>query len=98
MIRAIHFADKSEHRRAKLPGSVHFTEAGDDGVSALWFYCPSGCGRLVRITVGVGFKPHQEGPSWNWNGSTTEPTLHPSVNRIDANWHGWLRNGYWESC
>lgn len=51
----------------------------------------------MAINAGVAQKPGLS-PSWNWNGSVSEATLHPSVNRIDCGWHGWLRDGYWEAC
>lgn len=101
-MRAIPYTDRTRHRQDKLPGAVFFTDPGDAGVSALWFICPCGCGLVQRITVGVEHKPHMAGPSWRWNGSTSEPTLHPSVNiernEICPGWHGWLRDGYWERC
>lgn len=91
MIRAIHFRDREAFLDHAQPGATHFDLIG----GALWFYCPCGCGARVRIPVGLGVKP-DESPSWNWNGSFSEPTLAPSVNRIDCGWHGWLRDGYWQ--
>ncbi|ALF02065.1 MULTISPECIES: DUF6527 family protein [Salipiger] len=98
MIRAIYFSDRAKHRDTALPGSLWFSEPADGGVSAMWFYCPCGCGDLARITVGQEHKPHMTGPSWNWNGRTDAPTLSPSVHQLNCGWHGWLRSGYWESC
>ncbi|WP_226557835.1 DUF6527 family protein [Salipiger thiooxidans] len=97
MIRAIYFDDRDKHREAGLSGSVHFTDPGDGGVSYMWFFCPCGCGDVSRIPTGVEHKPNLSGPSWNWNGRTDAPTLLPSVHMV-GHWHGWLRDGYWESC
>jgi len=100
--RAIHFEDKCAHRVERLPGSIWIgsCEPGEQGM--LWFYCPCGCGILRNITVGNRHKPRIGSPSWNWNGSRTEPTLVPSVNcgpvAACRGWHGWLRDGYWEAC
>lgn len=69
-------------------------EAG--GEQRLWWSCPCGCGHVTFLHVGKGFKP-ADPPSWEWNGSTEAPTLSPSVHRV-GHWHGWLRNGVWESC
>lgn len=92
MIRAIPFPDAEAFRARPLPGATHFDLI--NGV--LWFHCPCGCGATVRIPVGVNVKP-AESPSWKWNGNLSEPSLEPSVNRIDCGWHGWLRDGYWEA-
>lgn len=94
MIRSILYRDRREHRQARIPGSIAFD--GVNGERKLWFVCPCGCGDFARITVAIGAKPPS--PSWQWNGSETEPTLHPSVHQLNCGWHGWLRDGYWESC
>ena len=94
MIRALHYIDRREFRQAKTAGSVRFD--GVDGNHEMWFCCPCGCGAFSRIPVGENVKPDQS-PSWKWNGSKTEPTLEPSVNQLNCGWHGWLRDGYWES-
>lgn len=93
MIRAVHCTSAEDFRDQANPGWTHFDLINE----ALWFICPCGCGARVRVPVGVKVKP-AESPSWKWNGSLTEPTLEPSVNRIDCGWHGWLRDGYWEAC
>ena len=93
MIRATHFTSRAAFLAQSAPGSTHFDLLNE----ALWFYCPCGCGARVRIPVGVNVKPDHS-PSWSWNGRLTEPTLTPSVNRLDCGWHGWLRDGYWEAC
>lgn len=98
MIRAIYFPDTASLRARGTPGSICFTDPGDGDVAMLRFLCPCGCGALSLVTVGIHYKPHLRGPSWNWNGSTDAPTLSPSVNQTACGWHGWLRDGYWERC
>lgn len=99
MIRAIHIADRAEHRRLALPGSVHIdlTRVEPDGSVGMWFFCPCGCEGPCRVSIRKGAKPAHE-PSWAWNGSLTEPTLAPSVRQLNCGWHGWLRNGYWKEA
>jgi hypothetical protein len=96
MLRAIHFPEMDELRRQALPGSIHLQPQGRRGIWALWYRCPCGCGEIDRLSVGANFKP-PTGPSWNWNTSTSEPSLTPSVNR-KGHWHGWLRDGFWEAA
>lgn len=95
MVRAITFPDHVGFRATDLPGAVHFDLVSEH--LAMWFRCPCGCGALARIRVGHGVKP-EGSPSWNWNGSITDPSLTPSVNQLGCGWHGWLRDGYWEAC
>jgi hypothetical protein len=101
-LRAILFTDRRAHREARVSGSIWISEAEAGEAASMWFFCPCGCGALARITIGHRFKPKQQGPSWNWNGNRTDPTLHPSVNNLGGppctGWHGWLRDGYWEVC
>lgn len=67
-------------------------ELSGDPVGGLWYNCPCGCGSQ-------GFLPIRPAasPSWEWDGNREAPTLNPSVNHV-GHWHGWLRNGVWESC
>lgn len=97
MLRAIHFPDRAEFREKRLAGSISVAPPDDDGETSLWYCCPCGCGAIAPLLVGVRFKPAGPGATWNWNGSTTEPTLHPSVHHI-GHWHGWLRDGYWSEA
>ncbi|MBN7785150.1 hypothetical protein JYP51_09480 [Ponticoccus gilvus] len=97
-LRALVYLDRNLHRADRHPGSIWISEAGPGELGALWFFCPCGCVMLNRITVGHRFKPKSRGPSWNWNGSRSEPSLTPSVNQQLCKWHGWLRDGYWERC
>lgn len=96
MMRAIHFSDRRAFQAQKIAGSTYFDlTQGEPGEVALWFFCPCGCQELAMIIVGIRHQPAGI-PSWKWTGSMSDPTLTPSVNRIDCGWHGWLRDGYWE--
>lgn len=94
MKRAICYRDHETFRAEKLPDSLYFDLTTDPMV--LWFFCPCGCGAPNLITIGKDSKPAQS-PSWSWNGSLSEPSLMPSVHQLLCGWHGWLRDGYWES-
>lgn len=87
--------DKTRFSAENIPGSFYLTPADEDGEQCMHFRCPCGCGHRSLILVGDGFKP-TGGPSWQWNGSLAAATLTPSVHR-EGHWHGWLRNGMWES-
>lgn len=59
----------------------------------LHFICPCGCGEFINIPVATGEK--QVG-SWKWNGSTTKPTIEPSILRkAGCGFHGFLTDGVW---
>lgn len=76
------------------PGAFEYFVSGDDKVTpkGIIYCCPCGCG----VTGALDFRPH-ESPSWDWDGNRDKPTLSPSVHHV-GHWHGWLRNGVWESC
>ena len=85
---------EDEYMRGLVPGSFRYE--GDD----FWYCCPCGCRSIGALRVGIGHKPpHTENDraTWEWNGSLESPTLSPSVHHV-GHWHGWLRNGVWESC
>ncbi|ANT39902.1 hypothetical protein BI026_gp31 [Rhodovulum phage vB_RhkS_P1] len=94
-IPAIHIPARHDLVDRRLTGSFWIGPPDPDEVGArwMWFVCPCGCGQMRPITIGDRFKP-AEAPSWYWNGSLTEVTLHPSVN-CEGHWHGWLRGGQW---
>ena len=94
-LRVIYFVDFEDFQKKRHPGSIFLTKTDRFGEWSLIYCCPCGCGHVDKINVGAGFKPPNS-PSWNWNSSTTEPTLLPSVNR-KGHWHGHLRDGYWVS-
>lgn len=60
------------------------------------FKCPCGCGLVGYLPINGEGRP---GPSWDWDGDEESPTLSPSVYNtgFPCKWHGWLRNGKWES-
>lgn len=96
-LRAIQYLDSEDHLANGTAGSFIVSpevERGDEGTFR--FICPCGCGAYCAIRVRAGRKP-EASPSWTYNGKPLAPTLHPSVNRLDCGWHGWLRDGYWES-
>lgn len=90
-------ADDPRMVGASWPAGAFAIEAPDapGDEQRMWWSCPCGCGHVTFLHVGNGFKP-SDAPSWAWNGSTDAPTLTPSVHRV-GHWHGWLRNGVWES-
>lgn len=69
---------------------------------------------MIHFLPGAGYgqlkvRPYSgKSASWDWNGDVEKPTLSPSVHALPAEpknqypgrigWHGWLRNGIWESC
>lgn len=79
----------------RAAGAIEIRAYGEGGVGFA-FRCPCGCGRDGYLPI----RPQQApGPSWEWDGNRERPTLNPSVLQVGGcQWHGWLRNGVWESC
>jgi hypothetical protein len=77
--------------RAK-PGAFEFYVDGTGATAGMIYCCPCGCG----ATGSLAFRPRPS-PSWEWDGNRDAPTLSPSVHHV-GHWHGYLRNGVWESC
>ncbi|MFA5897919.1 MAG: DUF6527 family protein [Hyphomicrobium sp.] len=75
-----------------MPGAFEYFRDGDRYPAGMIYTCPCGCGRIVSLD----FRPHSS-PSWEWDGNREAPTLSPSVHHV-GHWHGYLRNGVWESC
>lgn len=78
------------------PGSCQWN--GDEG--RLYFACP-GCAQWGSVRTGHP-KP-EPSPSWDIvSGEPAKPeslTLSPSINCVGCcGWHGYLRNGVFESC
>jgi len=76
-------------------GAVKFYDADGQSPFGFHFQCPCGCRSVGGVRVaGSG--------AWQWNGSRDKPTVSPSVLLYEADqrphWHGYLRNGVWESC
>lgn len=58
--------------------------------------CP-GCGHVGCMRVGNP-KPGAS-PSWAMTGDPAAPTFSPSINCVGCcGWHGFLKNGVFESC
>lgn len=76
------------------PGAIQYWGQDSDAPTGFHFKCPCGCKAVggVRLS-GAG--------AWEWNGDKEKPTVSPSVLLYDrdmsSHWHGWLRNGIWES-
>ena len=78
---------------SNTPGAFeYFTAALSDAVAGMIFNCPCGCGKQRSLSFEAA-----ESPRWQWDGNHDAPTLSPSVHWV-GHWHGWLRNGVWESC
>jgi hypothetical protein len=84
------------------PPGAFTIETWNCGTKAMLYNCPSdGSEGLLRLRPCNG-----ERPSWEFNGDLDRPALTPSVHRVfkrgdgsqSTIWHGWLRNGRWESC
>lgn len=73
------------------PGAFEFYREGDRYPAGMIYACPCGCGTRGSLA----FRPHPS-PSWEWDGNLDAPTLSPSVHHV-GHWHGYLRNGVWES-
>lgn len=79
------------------PGGIQFGVNMRGDVCSLIHKCPCGCGDVASLRIGVE-KP-AESPSWKWNGNREKPTLEPSVYaKATCGYHGWLRDGVWETC
>ncbi len=78
------------------------TASDPDGPPAyLTFRCPCGCGMRSGISVAHDpAAPHKQ--PWTWNGDLDKPDCSPSIRTFDMDgqehWHGYLRNGVFESC
>lgn len=95
-IRAVWFRTRDDLRAGAMPGSFAIYSNPGTKIGIMSFVCPCGCGAISRIAIGEDHKPAAQ-PSWEWDGSHTEPTLSPSVNQTQCGWHGILRLGYWEA-
>lgn len=87
--------DDASDGRYQEPGK---TQARWEG--SLTFACP-GCGRVGSIAIGSP-KP-EEKPSWSIDSgdliTLTNLTLSPSIHCVGCcGWHGYLKNGVFESC
>ncbi len=101
-LRAQRFDNMAELRAQKVAGSYELCcrdnkpeELRD--VMGVRFICPCGCDSESWCPVNGHGKP---GPSWELSGTVDAATLQPSVfqSGLSCKWHGWLKNGVWESC
>jgi hypothetical protein len=89
--KAAHFSDQDGYQRYAEPGEMELMENG-----TLILACP-GCGWVSGMRVGNP-KPVKS-PSWLMTGDIPLLTLSPSINCISCcGWHGYLKNGVFESC
>ncbi len=76
------------------PGAIRYWQGDDGSPGGFYFRCPCGCKSVGGVRLaGAG--------AWSWDGNRERPTVSPSVLLHGADgghWHGWLRNGIWESC
>lgn len=106
-IKAPLIADGNLGEQARqLPGAFYYVKGAEDRAdSGIIHSCPCGCGNLGHLNL----DPAGGRPLWTNSGSREAPTLAPSVGikayrddqSVEADgfhWHGWLRNGTWESC
>jgi len=88
--RVDHFPDLKE------PGQfLFYSQDGIEGHAGFTFLCPCGCGEHA----GVQFIKGKNVFGWNWDGNEEEPTVTPSIRRLDGcEWHGHLTGGYFKEC
>jgi hypothetical protein len=99
-------ASEGKYEKAtQTPGAFYYTVNQDGERVGLIHSCPCGCGLLGALN----FDPEQKGkrPVWSRSGPDDAPTCSPSVGFHGTpqsvkgpdgyHWHGWLRNGVWES-
>lgn len=80
------------------PGSFDFSLGGDmrRGFHGLLFVCPCGCGDIGHLPLRIPPVVVAQQPSWDWDGNEEQPTLTPSIRKLDGcKWHGYLTRGVW---
>lgn len=87
------------------PGAFAYRYDEDGKIIGLLHWLPG---------AGYGYLPFRKGPrdpdksGWKWDGNLERPTLTPSIDAKPAlpykgyagrpGWHGFLKDGRWESC
>ena len=81
-----------------LPGDFYITAPNqhEGGARRISFRCPCGCGDLCNIRV------RDDGQNidgaWGWDKNYDRPTCTPSIAVNGNHWHGYLKDGIFESC
>jgi hypothetical protein len=92
-----HLDDQAKWFRKDLaPGTAAWNRGTDNKIVDITFVCPCGCGEVVsNIPVTPGFSSCY----WKWDNNETQPTLTPSIRRLDGcKWHGYLTKGIFTQC
>lgn len=64
--------------------------------NSIIYICPCGCGHLISLPIAIGEKLDHY---WQWDGNREQPTLQPSIRRLDGcRFHGYLTAGVWTFC
>lgn len=83
-------------RKDLAAGTMAFLKNQSEEIAAIDYICPCGCGAHGCLPIKKGVKEPQ---SWLWDGNMEAPTLEPSILRkAGCKWHGYLRNGIFETC
>lgn len=95
--------DDMDFEGAVPAGAFEFYD-GPGPDAGILFGCPCGCGEMKTVS----FRNHSDRrPLWRWDGNREKPTLGPSINILQfdetgncvgEHWHGWLRDGVFQSC
>lgn len=89
----------------KTAGAFWYYDYEDEKDVGILHSCPCGCGNIGSLNIKEWAE--KKGPLWTLSGPREAPTLTPSVGIRaygkaiktdgDFHWHGWLRDGVWES-
>lgn len=84
----------ADYDTMERPGDFYFAPVqGLGGETCLHAILPGGAFICIAVKRGCSSDPRV----WQWDGNEERPTLHPSIDCHGA-WHGWLRDGRFESC
>ena len=97
---AIQRPDMCDHPWDLIEGEYCFKQVNDHGILYIQLYCvlPEEGSRLHGLPLNVGLSDQA---SWDWDGNTDAPTLHPSIASGPENariWHGYLTAGVFAAC
>jgi uncharacterized protein DUF6527 len=75
------------------PGGFSFSDDGVEPFNSIYYCCPCGCGERMSLPIATGDKRDRY---WKWDGNREEPTLEPSIKRLNGcKYHGYLTRGVW---